>query len=323
MRWAALHQAAACMAENKGQLHTAFELYEAAGSHQAVSAFIVRQAPSMLAHGRSQSIEQWFSRVAEEAHSGWLLFWRGMCAIGWDHEAGCRFLEQAFSSFSGDDDRNGMIAAAGAMLAIAQGAGRITDMERHGRLLDQLLTNGTTDFESLPPVVVSAMLGYVAFRQYRRADAPVWVDRALRLCRESSNHALRGVIAVTALQYGMSIAAFNTAHAFVGEMRALWNDPHQSPIARVTAAMTLVLDAFHRADRGYTRMVEQALELASESGAFYAARYVVLGVGLFAALADGDIAVGSRWLASLRQDLARMGDGFRNCRPGPTARERQ
>src|SRR5439155_23126084 len=84
-----------------------------------------------------------------------------------------------------------------------------------------------------------------------------------------------------------------------------------STVVAVIPSMPVVWHEWLLALPSYRRTVSEVLELARTTGMFYAAKHNTLGLGLLAALSDGDLETARAWLRELEKDLPILGRGYR------------
>ena len=93
-------------------------------------------------------------------------------------------------------------------------------------------------------------------------------------------------------------------------MRRLMNASAVSPLGRLQAGMAVVLHELLFALPTYHKSVAKLLEVARTSGVFAISKYVVLGLGITAALTDGDLETAGTWLREWQPDLSQLSAGY-------------
>ncbi|MBA2410677.1 MAG: hypothetical protein H0V62_13255 [Gammaproteobacteria bacterium] len=108
----------ACALEEDGDHEAALALYQEAGDWASVIRLLLPVAPSVLAHGRWQTLNHWITSLPRQAVevTPWLAFWCGACKGQTNPEAGRTILEYAYAHFEDAGDTIGQAMSAAAVI---------------------------------------------------------------------------------------------------------------------------------------------------------------------------------------------------------------
>ena len=108
-RVAEIRRVAAGLVEAAGQVEVAADLLRDAEDWEGLAQLICRHAPTLLAQGRGQTVEEWLGAIPEAmfAENPWLLYWRGMCRLGYRYADCHRDCEQALAVFRSQGEPSG------------------------------------------------------------------------------------------------------------------------------------------------------------------------------------------------------------------------
>jgi LuxR family transcriptional regulator, maltose regulon positive regulatory protein len=315
VRLTEIRRVAAVLVEAAGQIEVAAGLLRDAKDHQALALLICRQAPTLLAQGRRQPVEEWLAGVPEEIFSAipWLFFWRGMCRFAWRHADCHRDLERAFTLFRKQGDAAGLFSSWSALIISYQGEGNMAPIDHWMGVFDELAKE-VSEFpsEEIEMRVAGAMLSAIATRQPGHPDGARWAERALSLSRCNPDLTFRAITALTWFYYHYQLGNCAKASVVSDEMRLLMRARDVSPIVAVNASMTVALYEFAYLVPSYRQTVADMLELVRSTGILHIAMHVTLSVGIRAALSDGDLETADIWIREMGIDLDSLGLGYRD-----------
>jgi LuxR family transcriptional regulator, maltose regulon positive regulatory protein len=311
---AKIRRTAAGLLEATGRVEASAGLLRDAEDWDGLVQLIHRHAQTLLAQGRSQTLEAWLDCVppAIVGEQPWLLFWRGIGWLGWRHADSQRSLEQAFAAFRHRGDTLGMFLAWAGVIFAYVSEGDVIPIDRWTTLLEDVMQDAPAfPSKGVETRVACAMLIAIVFRQPCNPQAASWAERAIVLARGHPDLAIRAMAAANWLQYQLQQGDLSETAVVVDEMRVLMQARDISPVMVVNAAMTVAWYEALTAAPSYRRTVVQMLELTQTTGMFYTARHVVLAAGLLGALSDGDLEIGATWLRELERDVHLLGPVFR------------
>jgi LuxR family transcriptional regulator, maltose regulon positive regulatory protein len=308
---ARIRRTAAGLLDGAGQIEAAARLLRDAEAWDTLAQLIHRDAQSLVAQGRAQTLAEWLHGVpaAIFAEQPWLLFWRGSIARG--HADRQRSLEQAFTVFRRQGDTMGMFLAWAGMIFAYIGEGVVVPMDRWIALLDDIMQDAPAfPSKGVEARVATAMLVAITMRRPSHPQAARWADRAIELARRHPDPFTRAIAAVAWFRHQLQAGDLAKVAAVVDEMRTVMRARDVSPIVAVNATMVVAWYEAATALPSYRRTVAQMLELAQTTGVYSARHYALCG-GLMGALSDGDLETAASWLQELERDVHRLGPMFR------------
>jgi LuxR family transcriptional regulator, maltose regulon positive regulatory protein len=313
-RVAEIRRVAARLVEAGGQVEAGADLLLDAKDWEGLAQLICRHAATLLAQGRGQTVEQWLEAIPQTmfAKNSWLLYWRGMCRLGYRY-ADCRSdCEQALSAFRGRGEPCGIFLSWAALIDSCLYGGDTRAMDPWIALLDTLMQE-MPEFPSkeIETRVAAAMFSAITTRQLDHPDGAVWAERALMLVRTQKDVSLKVNTLLNWLIYHWELGNVAKAVLVVDELRTITHDRHIPPIPSMTAAFGVAWHEALSALPSYKLTVAHTLELAQKSG-FEPIKYAILMVGLIGALSDGDLETAGLWLEEIPKniDLAPSGYSF-------------
>lgn len=107
----ALKGKAAMLLEKAGFTEDAGTLYRELEEWDALATMALQQAESLVVQGRTGLLGEWLARIPPETadRNPWVLFWLGACKLGASPQESRALLERAFTIFSGNGDRTGLL----------------------------------------------------------------------------------------------------------------------------------------------------------------------------------------------------------------------
>ena len=300
--------------DGAGAMESAATLLRDAEDWDALSLLVFRHAQTLLAQGRASTVEEWVRSVPEPrlAKMPWLLFWRGMCSMGWRHAECQRDLTRAFTDFRRQGDAVGMFTAWSAMIFSLVGEGQLTALDGWITLLDELTANEGYPSKGVETRAAAAMLVAIAMRRPAHPRGDHWAERALTLARHHPDPTLWTMTASNWLLYKLQRGTLSATAGVVDELRTLMRARDVPAVVVVGASMAISWYEALSALPSYRRTVDQTFELSRTTGMFYTARHVVLTGGIMGALCDGDLDTAVSWLGELGHDVHTLGPGFRS-----------
>ena len=297
-RVAEIRRSAAGLVDSAGQVDVAADLLRDAEDWQGLAQLTCRHAGTLLAQGRGQTVEQWLEAIPETmfAENSWLLYWRGMCRLGYRYADCRRDLEQALAAFRKQGEPTGILLSWAALIDSCLFGGDPRGMDPWIPLLDKLMQE-TGEFPSkeIETRVTTAMFTAITTRRPDHSDGAFWAERALMLARKQTDIALKVSTLLDWLIYHWELGNIAKAALAVDELRSIAHDRHAPPIPSMTAGFGVAWYEALSALPSYRFTVAHTLELAQKSG-FEPIKYAILWVGLIGALSDGDLETAGPWL---------------------------
>jgi ATP/maltotriose-dependent transcriptional regulator MalT/DNA-binding SARP family transcriptional activator len=284
--------AAAAIADRTGDVDTAVALLGSAEDWHGLSRLVTMHAPSLLAQGRTETLERWLNRVPErqfEDHP-WLLFWWAMSGI-WDQRqtAAQQRCERALQLFRRDGDSEGMFLAWSAIIMRSILDSQTTQLDGWmavgAELLGEHPTFSSVDTEAR---VAASMLAAIAWRQMTHVDGPQWTGRALVLTRNHPDLTLRAAVVASAWVYYWCAGEMSKATQAVGPTRPLLRDHSNSTAGLLIIAQALAWHDWMLCLPSCRTVVFETVELVRSTGVRNNAYSMVLTIGILDALRNGD-----------------------------------
>jgi ATP/maltotriose-dependent transcriptional regulator MalT/DNA-binding SARP family transcriptional activator len=229
-------RAARLMADRSGGEDAARMLRDV-GDWPALAALIARWAPTLLAQGRRQTLEQWIAEVPEALveRDPHLQYWLGTSRTPFAPALGRVHLERAFEGFLATDERAGALAAwSGAVGAILYEWGDVTVLDRWIDWLEaDLRAHRAFPTPALETRVVSTLFYALMFRRPEHPEILAWAERAMALSRNADvDRRLNTGFLLT--MYWLWMGEHARAAITVDLVRDLARSPDASPLAALT-----------------------------------------------------------------------------------------
>lgn len=269
-----------------------------------LSALALQLAPDLLAQGRSQLVEEWLTRLPEDAleQAPWLLFWLGCATMTRGYAVARGYLEKAFPLFDAGGD------AAGAYLAWSGVVDTIVnewaDFERLDHWIEHLdrLRERYPEFPSrdIEGKVSGSILGALMFHLPHHPEIEAWAERIFTLVRECTDPATRILTGHTLALYHLM---WSGNHVRLGTVMDLLRPPGEGrslpPLPRI---IWVTLTGWQEWILGYSALAQktfhEGLALSEESGV-HVYDFMLYFVGILSYLDEGDFRTGGYYIEEL------------------------
>ena len=266
--WRTLQQRAADLLAGSGQADAAAGLYRIAADELGLAALALRQAPSLIAAGRHQTLDSWLADLPAEAfeRQPWLHYWRAMARMPFDPIAARADLDSAYAGFQRDNDATGLYSTwAGAMESFFfewrdfhLADGWIAEWER---LRQRHPAFPTTAVE----MRTYWAMGTLLHRQPQHPLLPAWSERALALL-DPDNRQLSILVGGYLVIWFLWRGETPKARGVVDRI-APWIGADMSPLVFILWSCAVALyHSVHGEVVACRAAVDQALALARSSG---------------------------------------------------------
>jgi LuxR family maltose regulon positive regulatory protein len=313
-RRAEIRRGAAKLAEAAGQIEAAVELFRDAEDWEGLARLTCSHAPALLSQGRVQTLEAWLRMLPPQIFDQvpWLLYWRGICRLGWRHEECRRDFEPALSLFRRQRDTAGIFLAWSAVVFSYIFESYSRPLDPWIALLDELVQEAQRfPSKEVEAQVATSMLAAVAFRQPAHPDGAYWAERALELTRHHPDLGLRTVMAYGWLCYHWQLGNNEKAFLLVDDMWSLMRAPDVPPYVVLMVGNVVAFHEWMSASPSCRGLVAEMLEFAEKTGVVHSANYSTLRFGIVAALDHGDLTTATTWLREMETALPRLGPHHR------------
>ena len=309
-----VRRTAAILAETVGNVEAAATLLRDAQDHEGLVGLICRHAPIFIGQGRNRTVEEWLAFLPEDmvTANSWLLYWRGISVFASQHTECQNDLQRAFAAFRLERDSAGMLSAWSALIVSHQAEGNTVPIDDWIARFDKIFHQAAHfPSEEIEGRVAAAMLSAIVVRKPAHPDGVRWAQRALELTREHPDLVFRAITAFTWFYYHYQMGDFGRASVVVDEMRGLMGDLNLSPVVRLVSSMSVALHELTFALPSYRRTVSDMLDLTRTTGLLHTAKHVTLGIGITAALGDGDWDTADRWIHEMERDVTILTPGYK------------
>ena len=246
-------------------------------------------------------MEEWLAAIAEAmiVENPWLLYWRGLCRLGYRYEDCRRDCEQALAVFRNQGEPSGVFLTWAVLINSCLYGGDTRAMDPWIALLDTLMQE-IPEFPSkeIETHVAAAMFTAIATRRPDHPDGAFWAERALMLARKQTDLSLKVSSFLNWLIYHWELGNIAKAELAVDELRTIMHDRNTPPIYSMHAAFGVGWYEALSALPSYKLTVARTLDLAHKAG-FEPIKYAMLMVGLIGALGDGDLGTARPWLETI------------------------
>jgi len=208
-----LQRRAAMLLKESDQVEDAVELFFEIGDLTSLIPILYEQAQPLLSQGRSKTLEQWIEQLPQDTleHHPWLLYWLGVsCLLHVSSTKARRCFEKALQLFENCQD------TAGLYLAWSGLVDSIVNEWNYFTMLDQWiawLDDHPPSEHAFPSPEIEARLATsmttaLLIRKPHHPGMASWLNRALRLTRESMDVNLYMQARVWAMTYYAWIGDF-------------------------------------------------------------------------------------------------------------------
>jgi len=313
-RRAEIRGGAANLAEAAGQIEAAVELFRDAGDWEGLARLSCRNAPTLLSQGRVQTLEAWLRMLPPQIFDQvpWLLYWRGVCGLGWRHEE-CRCdLEQGLLLFRRQRDTAGIFLAWSSIVISYIFETYSQPLDPWIALLDDLVEEAQGfPSKEVEAQVATSMLAAITWRQPGHPDGHYWAERAFKLARQHPDLGLRTSMAIGWVFYHWQRGDLEKNLIVVEDMRDLMRAANVSPFVVLSAGNIVAACEWMCGSLSCCDTVAQLLEFAKKTGVIHSVNYCILRSGIIAALDQGDLTTAATWLPEMEKDLPRLGTNYR------------
>ena len=255
-----LRRHAGTLLEEAGHLEDAVALFRESGEHGELVRLILTHAPSLIAQGRLQTVEDWITalppRVVEA--TPWLLFWLGSCRMPFNPVESQSCFERAFAAFEKQSDHTGTLLAWCGVVQSIWFAWQ--DLSQLDLWIERFSTIHPADAPYPSPAieqqVLSAMIHASMMRRPQAEWIGLWVERAeAAVRRDDGDVNARLLLGNVVIQYLVVWKAeFDAAARMLSVLSESVRAEQPSPFAQ---------SAFYLAQATYlwqTGQVEEAFE---------------------------------------------------------------
>jgi LuxR family maltose regulon positive regulatory protein len=307
-RLLSVQRRAAAVLEESGQIEDAIELYLQTLDWNSAIRMILGHAQTMLIQGRNKTLKEWLINIPQEIRESnpWLLYWSGMCRMGYDL-AGARIeLEKAFKRFMDMNDHLGMALSWSLIILVIQ-----TEFNNFFPLDEWIaiyFENIEKVIPALPIAVQARAMSSIGMALFlRKPDSPQtasYIENSLSLagqCKDADT-ALQALM--VAIVYYTWVGNASRCNALVEQLRIssfspLLSNPYLLMSRMIQSAQHLWdVSSLEESDR----TISEALEFGARTGihlwdAFFCA------IGACSSLMRGDMGKAEHYLEKMKPAL--------------------
>ena len=291
---AALIVQSAHLLEESGAVEEAAQLLLKTGDIGDMTRFVLAHAPALMAQGRHKVISEWLAAFPPEAveASPWLLYWKGTCLMPEAPLQSTAYFEMAFRLFEEQhNDPGTLLAWSGAVDSILFAWDNFSPLHSWFEWLDCWLRDNrhfpSLEIEARVAVSVSGMFAWTI---PSRPDTKEWMERALRLSRETGDISLQLQALTHSLMYFAWIGEIGFIRPAVEQARSIAHSHSASPLSLIVwkVAESRARLFLRTEPEASLELLRKGIELAEKSGIRIFDNFLY-GLAAGEALSKGDI----------------------------------
>ncbi len=300
-----LKKQAGVMLEERDRIESAVDLYIDSRDWESLARLVLNHAGSLIAAGRSQTLMMWLSALPMDLleSSPWLLYWSGMCRMGYDLVGARRGLEKALKIFMGINDHRGMALSWSSLIDAY-----LTEWNDF-HPLDDLITSFFEKVEktihaNTPEIQLRAVNGIGLALFIRRPDHPrvaEFIERAVSLARDNYAVSTRLPALITANIYYSWVGNFLSCDALLEEIKRTVPSSQTSTPERILSDVMLAgrhlwdVSSAEEAEK----IISEGLELGAETGV-RCWEHMFYALGIYCSLMTEDMPRAEEYLDKMK-----------------------
>jgi ATP/maltotriose-dependent transcriptional regulator MalT/DNA-binding SARP family transcriptional activator len=286
-----MNRGAAILAEC-GLGSEAVTLFQQAGNVPAMAAFILSQAKSLVAQGRTGTLDRWIDAVPADRlrQHPWLLFWKGVCRMHSQPAAAKAHFIQAYASFESTDDLWGRVFSWSALIQVFLiMRDSLADLDRwidEGQRLEAMIpADADPDVSGrfAGSLLLALSLRNLGHPDFFRVQA--LCENLLQRCADKQ------VLDTLGSLLGMSYLWMGQMHrmgVLLKHAKPMMTHPDAPPVTRVNfLTVSSIFNVMSGDWAKARRTIAQALDLSEQTGV-HGYDFVVLAYGAYIGLLTGD-----------------------------------
>jgi LuxR family transcriptional regulator, maltose regulon positive regulatory protein len=240
--------------EDAGDSESAVSLYTEARRWDDVQRLIVQEAPTLLAQGRWQTFDSWIGSLPQSlrSESPWPVYWSGMSRFAMEPAAARAKLEQAYSMFEAENDRDGSLLAASAIVqCLFLEAAEFKALDKWLPILEHLLeTTEAFPSQAAELQVWSGVLVAIIFGSPGHGLTNKCIDKIMGLMSEQIDPNLRMTAAAALILHCLYLGKFRLGRELEKLVQPILKEPELTPLN----------EAFWYCYLGYLSVADHTLE---------------------------------------------------------------
>ncbi|MDD2732816.1 MAG: BTAD domain-containing putative transcriptional regulator [Desulfuromonadaceae bacterium] len=308
---AALQGQAAMLLQEAGDLENAFALFLQAGNWPGVIGIVATHAASLLAQGRSATLENWLCALPADllANNPWLLYWKGCCRLFVSPGESRSLFYQAFTMFQENDDLIGtMLAWSGAVDSLMFEVDDLTYLDPWIDWLDAW-SHLQTEFPNaaVEAKVATTMALALTWRKPHHREISTWIERALTLTERHPDMTLRLQVLISAVNYYCWMGDYDRYVFVVEEAGKFESSAAITPAIRIIwKSMAAIIGGSSPDIYDPLKAAEEGLSLAKEHG-IHVWDLILLSQAAYGALTEGNLKLAGSFLAKIEPMMTNTG----------------
>lgn len=269
---------------------------------------VLNQAPSLLAQGRRETLGIWLDAIPRERMEDipWLLYWQGVCRLGFVNSHSRDYFEHSFYLFEIQrDDAGTLLAWSGVINSIFFDFDDFRLFDPWINWLDTKMSQGFSfPSREVKLSVSTSMIIALIHRMPAHPNLKEWVKNTWPLSIGGVNIGGGMPTYPFFIVYYLSVGDFENCGLIVEEMCRMLRSQDASPLLVITLRLVEALmctTSSQRHEEGI-EAVSAGLELAQNAGS-HLFDPLLLGVGVQNALNAMDMTIADEFLSSMEQVL--------------------
>ena len=302
-----LQHTAAVILKAHGLSEDALGLLSEAKKWPEVVQLLIKQAPTMVAQGRLQTLRTWLGILPKTVveKNPWLLYWMGSCRMQFNPDESRDNFEKAFTLFTIQKHVPGIFLSwSGVVESIVYGYEGLKPLDHWFSIFRELWSE-YKEFPSkeIEAQVTCSIIRGLSLRRPPYASMESWADRAFNTSQTCPDMKLKIQCLINLACYWYSGAEFQKLELILDSIRDLLHRPDIPPLLRliaswVEAAHANITSMYDRC----LKVVSYGLELANATG-IHVMDYLLMGHGALSSLKTGDLATVKKYLRKMASSL--------------------
>ncbi len=283
---------AALLMEKAGEIDAAATLYGEAGEWPQLIRLVCDNAGSFLAQGRNQALDALINLLpaAVVEHAPWMLYWRAMAKLPFEPPASRELLQAAHAMFKATEDVRGQFLSCAAVLDTHFfGLDGFKGEDAWISVMEDLLARHPNFHTPDVELQVLAAGRALIFRAPLHPMVADWAGRVRALIDGPMGPHVLALLGNFLFLFELWQGNHTAVEELVREGRRLFDPRRTPPVVLLSLEIWDIHSGLLQADHARSHAsTERALEIGRNHG-IHVFEHLVLGVGTYAALSEGDL----------------------------------
>lgn len=298
-----IRKKAAGILEESGQIEAVAGLLFEARDWNSLGRLIPSHAQSLIAQGRSRTLQGWIERLPKElvAESPWLLFWLGACTLPFSPPEARLHFERAYTSFRAAGDPTGLcLSWTGIVDTFTYEWGNFAPLDQWiGAMKEFLASDPGFPSPEIEARVVSGMFNALMWRQPQDPDLPMWAERVLMITLNSPSIPLRMMLGNHLVLYYLWMGDISRASLVINALKPASRSIGNDPLTQQTWWIMYAMYAWSFADHGTCLSAVREGTRLAESTDVHLLDFYLFGQGVYSGNSLGDLDVSTELLSRM------------------------